>query len=106
MDMADLVFWLCALINVGLAGALTAHLRRRVKAQGITEAKAKTIYSWLCVAAGIFSGFVVFLGIVALFDIPVGHGEILIATPLFNLFLTGVLIIAGRIIIGWVPMKW
>ncbi|MGH8613443.1 MAG: hypothetical protein ACREYF_15860 [Gammaproteobacteria bacterium] len=106
MDAADLVFWLCALLNIGIAGALTIHFRRRVKTQWLTEAKAKAIYSWLCVGVGIFSGTVVFLGIVALFHIPLGHGEILIAAPLFNLLVAGVLIIAGRIIIGWVPMKW
>ena len=106
MDAADLVFWLCALLNVGLASALATHFRRRVKAQRLAEAKAKAIYSWLCVGIGIFSGAVIFLGSVALFHIPLGHGEILIASPLFNLLLAGMLIIAGRVIIGWAPMKW
>jgi hypothetical protein len=38
--------------------------------------------------------------------LPVGHGEVLIAAPLLNLLLAGVLIVAGRIVIGWEPVKW
>jgi hypothetical protein len=106
MDAADAVFWLCASLNLGMAAALMVYLRARVKAQQFTEEQAKTVYSWLCVGVAILSGCVVFLGIVAVFHIPVGHGEILVAVPLFNLLFAGVLIVAGRIGIGWVPMRW
>ncbi|MFO0304530.1 MAG: hypothetical protein ACK51J_01955 [Burkholderiales bacterium] len=106
MDAADVVFWLCVSLNLGVAGALAVYLRGRVKAQLFSAEQAKRVYSWLCLGASILSGVVVFLGIVALFHIPVGHGEILVATPLFNLLFAGVLIIAGRIGIGWVPMRW
>jgi hypothetical protein len=106
MDTADYVFWLCAFLNVGHAGALTIFFRRRVTSRKLAEPKAKAIYSWLCAVVALLSGTAVFFGIVALFHIPVGHGEILIAAPLFNLMLSTALIIAGRIIIGWVPVNW
>jgi hypothetical protein len=72
----------------------------------LTEAKAKLAYSWLCIAVGVFSGTVLFLGIVKLFHVSVGHGEITIAAPIFNLMLSCALIVAGRIAIGWRSMKW
>jgi len=106
MDSSDAAFWFSALVNIALASVLAAHFRRRVKNHLATEAKAKAAYSWLCVGLGIFSGFAVFLGTIVLFNLPVGHGEILIAAPLLNLLLAGVLVVAGRIIIGWVPIKW
>lgn len=106
MEAADALFWLCASLNLGVAGSLTVYLRGRVKAQRFTEEQAKRVYSWLCLGSSMLSGVVAFFGIVALFHIPIGHGEILVAAPLFNLLLGGVLIIAGRTGIGWVPMRW
>jgi len=105
MDTVDYVFWLCALLNVGYVGVLIKHFRHRTKSQELTESKAKVIYSWLCVSVSLLSVGVFFV-IVALFHLPAGHGEVLIAAPIFNLLTATVLIIVGRIIIGWVPMKW
>lgn len=107
MDASDLVFWLCALTNITLSLTLAIHLRKLVKSHIFTEMKAKRVYSWLTVMAGIFSGLVLFLAIVELFHIQLsGHGEILIASPLFNLLLSGILVFIGRMIIGWEPVKW
>ena len=106
MDDANLVFWFCSLTNAAFAITFAAWFRRQVKARRFTETKAKTIYSWLCIVASIFLGIVLFIGITSLFNISLGHGEILIAAPIFNLLLSCVLIIAGRIIIGWVAVKW
>jgi drug/metabolite transporter (DMT)-like permease len=107
MEPEEIIFWFCVMLNIGLAGSLTAYFWHKVKIQGITEARAKVIYSWLCLASGVFSGVVVFLSIITLLNVSLGHrGVILITAPLFNLLLAGVLIIVGRIIIGWVPIKW
>lgn len=106
MDSLDAALWFSALVNIALASALTAHFRRRVKKHPTTEAKAKAAYSWLCVGFAIFSGVAVFPGTIALFNLPVGHGEVLIAAPLLNLLLAGLLVVAGRILIGWVSIKW
>ena len=106
MNSSDPALWLSALVNIALASFLAVHCRRRVKSHIATEARAKTAYSWLCAGVGIFSGFAVFLGAVTLLKLPVGHGEVLIAAPLLHLLLTGFLIVAGRIHIGWVPIKW
>ena len=106
MKSSDAAIWFSVLVNIALASVLVAHFRRRVKNHVATEGKAKAAYSWLCVGGGIFSGFAVFLGTTALFNLPVGHGEVLIAAPLLNLLLAGLLIVVCRIVIGWVPIKW
>src|SRR3569832_2034077 len=105
MDSSDATFWFSTLVNIALASVLAAHFRRRVKSHAATEAKAKVAYSWLCVGLGIFSGFAVFLGTIVFFNLPVGHGEVLIAAPLLNLLLSGALIVVGRIVIGNKPNK-
>jgi hypothetical protein len=64
------------------------------------------MYSWLCLGTGAFCGIALFLGITALFDVPLGHGEIIIAAPIFNFLLAIALIVSGRIVIGWSPIKW
>src|SRR3569832_59976 len=99
MDSSDATFWFSTLVNIALASVLAAHFRRRVKSHAATEAKAKVAYSWLCVGLGIFSGFAVFLGTIVFFNLPVGHGEVLIAAPLLYLLLSGALIVVGRIVI-------
>ncbi len=106
MDTSDAAIWFSALVNIAFASILAVHFRRSVKSRFTTEAKAKVTYSWLCMGVGIFSGFAVFFGTIVLLNLPVGHGEALIAGPLLNLLLVGPLIIAGRIVIGWIHIKW
>lgn len=106
MYAGDAALWLSALLNVTIATALAARYRLQVKTNAITERKAKAIYSLLCLGVGLFSGIVVFFGIMLLFSIPTGHGEILIAAPTFNLMLSGISVGVGRVVIGWAPMKW
>lgn len=105
-DPADVVFWLCAALNMAIAVALIVRFRARVTAGMVAEHKAKGAYSWLCLASGVLCGTAVFLGITSLFDISRGHGEIIIAAALFNVLLSLVLIVSGRIVIGWEPIKW
>ncbi len=105
MDTEDLVYWLCALLDVGLAVACAINFQRRVKSHTLTEKKAKTIYSWLCVGFGILSCVALLIAIVEL-QLPLGHGAVFTIVPIFILPLTGVLIIAGRVVIGWEPIRW
>jgi hypothetical protein len=106
MDAAAAALWSSALICVAAVGALAAHYRFQVKRKAIAEGRAKAIYSWACMAIGLFCGTVIFFGIMLLFNIPAGHGEVLIAAPIFNLMLSAISVVIGRIVIGWMPMKW
>src|SRR5215467_9637794 len=105
-DPADVVFWLCATLNMAIAVALIVRFRARVTSGAATEHKAKGTYTWLCLASGALCGTVGFLGMTSLFDISRGHGEIIIAAALFNVLLALVLIVGGRVVIGWEPIKW
>ena len=106
MDTDGWVLWSCALANTVFACALMVHFRRRVNAHLVSERGAKAAYSWLCVGVYLLSGIALFFGVIELFHVPVGHGEILIAGPLLNLALSAVLLVVGRIVIGWEPMHW
>lgn len=56
--------------------------------------------------SGLISGVVLFYGVLSLFDflnhhVSVGHGEILIAAPVFNCGLGVALAIMGTILLRW-----
>ncbi len=108
MGGADAAWWFCSLLNVVLSMALAIHLQRRAsrkkEAEAYARRMARSLYSWLSLAVALFCA-VLFPGVLALFHVFAGHGEILIAAPLFNLLLAGPLIVIGRIIIGWAPVK-
>ena len=106
MDLSDCAVCFSLLVNIGLASALAVHFRRGVRDKKLNESRAKFIYSWLCLGVGLFAGCVVLLGLVWLFTLPVGHGVLLIVGPLANLLLTALLILMGRIAIGWAPIRW
>lgn len=105
MDKEDLVYLFFALLQVGAAGAYAIHLHRRVKARLLMEAKAKSIYSWLCLGFGILSCVALLVAIVEL-GLPLGHGAVFATVPMFSLPLTVALIVAGRVIVGWEAMRW
>lgn len=103
---ADLAFWLCIAANAGICIALMTWLRRGARSGAYSARVAKTVYTVLCAGTAIFSGVVLFYGSVALFGVFVGHGEVLIAAPLWNVVLSGAMVPVGRIVIGWEPVKW
>lgn len=106
MDPADAAFWLSLIFNFALSMAIAARFRRSVAEAELSEERAKSRFSWLCIAAGLFSGLVVFLGVVVLFRMNVGHGEVLIAGPIANFLLCCLSMVVGRVVIGWEPLKW
>jgi len=107
MELVDITFWICAVLNIGAVGYSIFYFRNGVKSESIPEAKAKTFYSWFCLGMGFLAGAIIFYSAIVVFKIPVGHGQapILIASPIFNFLISIVLIVVGRIIIVWKPMK-
>jgi len=106
MDSVDIVFWLCAVLNLAIVGAAIVRFRSQVRTKKLPERKAKAMFTWICLAIGVFCGVPLFLGLTTLFDIPLGHGEAMIAAPVFNFLLALVLAVSGRIAIGWSPIRW
>jgi hypothetical protein len=108
MESEDIVFWICAATNAGIAVTLIVRYRSKVHLGMLAESKAKAIYSWLCLPVGALCGIADPVVTIALFNIPLGHGGeiIIIFAPLFNLLMSCVLIVVGRIVIGWAPVRW
>ncbi len=104
--MDTLALWIAASANVAIAVALMIYYRRQLLRGRITESRAKALFSWLCLFGGPFVALFAFYGLVALLHAPTGHGEILIAAPIFIGLLSVTLIIVGRIVIGWETMRW
>ncbi len=109
--MADVAFYLSFAFNVLLATGTYFMLRGSVKSNRVGNAKAKWIYSAVAVAGGVLCGVVFFPAMVALFrliGVPVayGHGEIIVAAIVFNLLLSLLLVLVGRILLGWQPLSW
>src|SRR5262245_32135126 len=101
MDGMGIVFWGCVAMTGLLCHGLLIHYRKRLLSGGLSERTAKHRYSWSCVGIGVVSGTVIFLGTTRMFGIPLGHGEAIIAAPILNFLLAIVLVLAGRIVLGW-----
>jgi hypothetical protein len=109
MDMSDFIYYCTFVVTVGLAlGALAlAHT-------AISKGGNKKIYSNRFAVASVLSGLVsgtfLYYGTLWLFDVfgyhvNVGHGEVLIATPLFNFVLGLVLAVPGKVLLQWHPFR-
>lgn len=96
---------------VTLVLACMAFVRARTRTGN--GAAVRSTANWFTVAAiasGLFGGFVYFLGGLSLLGwlgtpVNVGHGEMLVASPLFNLVFCVVLAVIGRIILMWEPIN-
>lgn len=61
-------------------------------------------------AAGLVTGLPVFIGVLYLLDaigrhVSFGHGEMLIAAPVFNAVLGLLLAAIGRVLLDWEPIR-
>ncbi len=109
--MTDVAFYLSFVFNVLLAIGAYFVLRGSVKSNRVGEAKAKSIYSAVVMAGGVLCGVVLFHAMVALLRLvglpaAYGHGEIIAAAIVFNLMLSMLLLLVGRIMLGWRPFSW
>lgn len=108
IDLAyDLSFVVTSLTGAGLCILMRSLIRK----QRISLAAGKNYVSFGMPLVGLISGVVVFPSSVALIrafgsDLSFGHGEIIIAAPMFNTVLGALLGAGGRILLGWKPIKW
>jgi len=109
--MTDIAYYLSFVITLLAAIALFLVSRARIKAATMSEASGKNLYTLTLPLLGAFSGLVVFPGLVSLFRIvgasaSYGHGEALVAAPIFNFIFASVLALLGRVVLGWRALKW
>lgn len=109
--MTDLAYFLSFAFNAAIASSAYLVLRRRVKSARFKAARAKSIYASIVVAGGALSGLVLFHGMIDFFrrlgmSASYGHGEVNVAAAVFNVFLSLVLMVVGRILLSWKPVRW
>lgn len=109
VDMSDFIYYCTFFVTAALAlGALgLAHGAIRRGGNKKIYSNRFTIISML---SGLASGIFLYYGMLWLFDIlgyrlNVGHGEVLIAAPLFNFILGVVLVLPGRLVLQWQPIR-
>jgi len=105
-------YYLIFVINVLICAGVLVSLMNKSKRNEIAEGKAKQRFSVITIGVGLLCGPVLFpvlsslLSSVGIGTGAGGHGEIYIASIIFNLLISITLIIVGRIIIGWKPIKF
>lgn len=93
-------------MNAISLAALGVWLRRRVSRQLIHELSAKRTFTVLCLVSGAVFGVAMLWAVIRAFEIQIGHGEVYVGSILLNALISVVAIVAGRIVIGWVPIRW
>ena len=109
--MTDVAYYLSFVFNALIASAVYFGIRKAVQHNRIKRENAKIIYSVSVLVGGALSGLVLFHAFVAIFRLMgltanYGHGEVIVAAVLFNLLLSLLLLIAGRILLGWQSFRW
>ena len=109
VNMSDFIYYCTFFVTAALAlGAL--GLAHRAIRRGGNEKIYLNRFTVASMLSGLVSGVFLYYGVLWLFDIlgyrvNVGHGEVLIAAPLFNFILGAVLVIPGRMVLQWQPIR-
>lgn len=104
--MTEMLYYSTFATNILFSLLLAKSLKKSINSNKIKESKAKNIHSTLMLPLGALCGSVYFWLLIEVLrklgqNITYGHGEILIAAIVFNIILSLVLIIIGRVYIGW-----
>ncbi|TFW28254.1 hypothetical protein [Massilia horti] len=108
--MDELIYISTYVINFCLCAIAFAVTRSTIAAGGDLKVSMNR-FAAVAVAVGLISGIPLLFIILWLFEsaglhVNVGHGEGLVATPLFN-FVMGLLLAGlGRILLGWQTIRW
>lgn len=108
--MDEIIYTSTYAFNVCVSTIAFVIARSTIKAGEEVEGCANR-FAAVAVAIGAISGIPLLFSVLWLFEcaghqVNVGHGEGLLATPLFN-FLIGVLIaIVGSILLRWKAVRW
>jgi uncharacterized membrane protein len=107
--MTTFVYYSTFIFNLAVCLISAIVIRRKIRKKTLSETTGKNLHSIAMLPLGAFSGTLLFWGLADLFeilglDMTYGHGEILISAIVFNVFLSLLLLVAGRIFIGWEEM--
>ncbi len=109
--MTDFAFYTSFFITAISAVLVHVKTKKLIKKAAISLKQGKDKYLPLVLFFGVISGLVIFPSLVSLFNLlgvtsSYGHGEILIAAPVFNFLFALVIGLLGRIVLTWEPIKW
>lgn len=108
--MDEIIYISTYAFNVCVSTLALVIARSSIKAGGAVEDCANR-FAAVAVAIGAISGIPLLFSVLWLFEraghqVSVGHGEGLLATPLFNFVLSILIAIAGSILLRWKAVKW
>lgn len=108
--MADFLYYSTFIVTVGLV-TIAASVARSAINKGGNGKSCMRRFTVCAIAAGLVSGIPIFYGAAWLFDtigyhVNFGHGEALIAAPIFNFILGIVGAAIGRMLLDWRPVNW
>lgn len=106
LNMETLAFWAAIFANTACAALLMLYFRQKVRTGLVGARRAKRRYSWWYLPLGILVAVTLFYALAALLDVPTGHGEILVTVSIFNVGLSLILLLEGRVVISWKPLQW
>jgi ABC-type transporter Mla maintaining outer membrane lipid asymmetry permease subunit MlaE len=109
--MTNLAFYASFFVTAISAAAIYFRTKKRIRNAVISTQFGKNRYLPLVLIFGVLSGLVIFPILASVFNYfgfpaSYGHGEVLIAAPVFNFLFALVIGIVGRIILSWEPMQW
>lgn len=105
-------FIVCSTLALTACLAIVSFARSRVAIRKGAELKsASRRFALVASAAGLFAGIPFYYGILWALEciglrVYVGHGEVLIATPILNAVLGFFLAAVGWSILRWAPLRW
>ncbi len=106
MDYDDFTLYFTLSLNLALATLFALHYRRCFMRNQLIESQAKSRFTWACVGCSLFTGIVILFSIVIWFNVATGHGVLLITAPIAHAILCVLLIMIGRLVIGWKSLIW
>lgn len=106
--MSDLLYYSTFGLTVVLA-IISFAIARMTISGGRTVKSAVSRYTLATIASGLFSGIVYLYGTLSLLDhigmhVNFGHGVEVVVAPVFNLVLSAVIALIGRIVLLWEPL--
>lgn len=109
--MEEASYYLSFSITFVLCVISMLFIKQKTASNIWSEQKGKNIYSGITLIIGVCGGTLIFHGLVWFFTLlgvetSFGHAGILVAAVVYDFILGLVLIVIGRIIIGWKEFTW
>ena len=102
----NLALYLPFVISFILSIFFLLRNRKATKEKLISQKSAQNKYTLYVLLVSFFFGVLFSFWLISFFHLSGGHGYYLIEIPIFHMLFSGILVILGRIIIGWQHIKY